>query len=75
MIVNTINLNFASDFWNDINHYTLNVWSQGKQLDLFSRESWTQGRQLRNCISVGIHLNLIGARDQEPNDHSAHLVE
>ena len=75
MIVNTINLNSASDFWSDINHYTLNVWSQGKQLDLFSRESWTQGQQLRNCISVENHLNLIGARDQEPNDHSAHLVE
>ena len=66
---------FAFDFWSDMNHSTLDVWSQGKQLDLFSRESWTRGQQLRNCISVGIHLNLIGSRDQELTDYSAHFVE
>ena len=61
-------------------HYTLNVWSRGKQLLLFSRDEVlycifklslkqpngknmllysARRQQLRNCISVGIHLNLI----------------
>ena len=33
------------------------------------------GQQLRNCIPVGIHLNLIRARDQESTKQSAHFVE
>ena len=34
-----------------------------------------RGQQLRNCIPVGIHMNLLGARDQESTNHSAHFVE
>ena len=32
-------------------------------------------QQLRNCIPVGIHLNLIRTSDQESTDHSARFVE
>ena len=34
-----------------------------------------RGQQLRNCIPVGIHLNLTGAHDQESTNHSARFVE
>ena len=54
--------------WSGMNHYTLNVWSRGKQfcfpesLDVSRDEARilrTRGQQLGKCILVGKHLNLI----------------
>ena len=61
-------------------YYTLNVWCRGKQLVLFSRESWwfPRRRAGNNCAIVsqsGYIWIWSEARDQESTNHSAHFVE
>ena len=43
--------------------------------NLVMQWSLERGQQLRNCVPVGIHLNLIRVRDQESTKHNTHFAE